>query len=106
MATVTLATKAKNDLNSIKEFYRKPGLNVAKKVIESILDDLVTLETAPGAGHPPDDPYLKARGYRCWIVYSGRYIAFYQYMKQKHLVKIQRILPTKDKYLKLIFNRK
>lgn len=108
MTTVILSTKAKEDIDKIKAFYMNLGANsyAIRNILEDILNELSTLETFPEAGHKPDDPYLKSRKYLCLVIYHGKYIVFYVYNKGEEIVRIRRILPTKEEYLKIIHNKK
>lgn len=108
MAAVILSNKGKDDINKIKAFYKNIGASpyAVRNILEDILNELSTLETFPEAGHKPDDPYLKARNNLCWVIYQGRHIVFYVYNEGEQIVRIRRILPTKDEYLKIIHNKK
>ncbi|MDX9871117.1 MAG: type II toxin-antitoxin system RelE/ParE family toxin, partial [Clostridia bacterium] len=101
MATVILSTKAEGDLGKIKTFYGNLGASplAIKRILEGILYEIAALETFPEAGHEPDDPYLKSRGYLCFVIYEGRYIVFYVFDEEEQIVRIRRILPTRNEYL-------
>lgn len=108
MATVILSTKAEGDLVKIKTFYGNLGASplAIRKILENIFNELATLETFPEAGHKPNDPYLKSRGYLCYVIYEGRFIVFYIYNNKEQIVRVRRILPTRDEYLRIIRNQK
>lgn len=99
---IKLLTPAKQDLYEIKQFIQQDRPLTARRVMEKILQDIMTLEIMPEAGSLTHDKRLRTIGYRYWPVLEGKYIVFYVVYKSKRLVQIRRILSSRQDYLPIL----
>jgi plasmid stabilization system protein ParE len=99
---IKLLTPARQDLYEIKQFIQQDRSLTARRAMERILQDIMTLEMLPEAGSVIDDERLRTMGYRYWPVLDGKYIAFCAVYKTKQLVQIRRILSARQDYLPIL----
>ncbi|WP_425058413.1 hypothetical protein SCACP_30630 [Sporomusa carbonis] len=99
---IKVLTPARKDLREIKQFIPQDRPLTAKRVMEKIPQDIMTLETLPEAGSMIHDKRLQTMGYRYWFVLDGKYIAFYVVYQSKRLVQIRRILSARQDYLPIL----
>ncbi len=99
---IKLLTPARQDLYEIKQFIQQDRPLTARRVMEKILQDIMTLETSPEAASVVYDKRLQMMGYRYWPVLDGKYIAFYVVYKSQKLVQIRRILSARQDYLPIL----
>lgn len=91
--------KAHEDIQSIYDYIRKDGLNIAKKQTEFIYESLENLSEQPLLGGELCKKFDIETDYR-YLIVNSTYIGFYKVTKTN--VEVYRVLDGRQDYLRIL----
>lgn len=90
----------RNDIISVLDYLGQDDVSIALKFSNKVESIITTLSAYPFKGVIPRDSQLRLKGYRMLII--DKYIIFYMPSVSDEIIKVHRILSTRQQYEDLL----